>query len=191
MLLLLLHTLLNKNLIILSKWETKLSKNLSFVSLLPDSKRLDEPYWNLDNCQGEVNNKRFLKYGIALEKIFIDKTIVHKLLLETSVDQLKSLNNVKGRCDGPSGWAIFCMAVGAIMMGIDNLKPRTVVVMSILLTSIRIRGRNLYLINKFIKYNQNPTRKQTPKRKPKRKKKKKKEHRMICKSFTQVNKHQH
>jgi len=35
------------------------------------------------------------------------------------------------------------MAVGAIMMGIDMLKPRTVVVISILETSISIRGRNL------------------------------------------------
>lgn len=30
------------------------------------------------------------------------------------------------------------------MMGIDILNPRTVVAMSILLTSMRIRGRNLY-----------------------------------------------
>lgn len=43
----------------------------------------------------------------------------------------------------PSGWAIFWKAVGAIMIGMDILKPKTVVVKSILLTSIRIRGRNL------------------------------------------------
>lgn len=38
------------------------------------------------------------------------------------------------------------MAVGAIMIGIDILKPKTVVLMSILLTSIRMRGRNLSII---------------------------------------------
>lgn len=43
----------------------------------------------------------------------------------------------------PSGWAIFCMALGAIMIGMEILKPKTVVAMSIWLTSIRIRGRNL------------------------------------------------
>ena len=49
----------------------------------------------------------------------------------------------------PSGCAIFCMAVGAIIIGIDILNPKIVVVMSILLTSIRIRGLNLfYLTNK-------------------------------------------
>lgn len=35
------------------------------------------------------------------------------------------------------------MAVGEIMMGIESLNPRIVVVMSILDTSIRMRGRNL------------------------------------------------
>lgn len=45
------------------------------------------------------------------------------------------------------------MAVGAIIIGIDILKPKTVVVMSILLTSIRIRGRNLYLIITVISKN--------------------------------------
>ena len=33
------------------------------------------------------------------------------------------------------------------MIGIDILKPKTVVVKSILLTSIRIRGLNLLLVN--------------------------------------------
>uniref|UniRef100_A0A0A9E4A7 Uncharacterized protein n=1 Tax=Arundo donax TaxID=35708 RepID=A0A0A9E4A7_ARUDO len=37
------------------------------------------------------------------------------------------------------------MAEGAIMMGIEILNPRTVVVMSILDTSISIRGRNRIL----------------------------------------------
>ncbi|RHN42396.1 hypothetical protein MtrunA17_Chr8g0376441 [Medicago truncatula] len=41
------------------------------------------------------------------------------------------------------------MAVGAIMIGIDILKPNTVVVKSILLTSLRIRGLNLILENAF------------------------------------------
>jgi hypothetical protein len=44
----------------------------------------------------------------------------------------------------PSGWAIFCIADGAIMIGIEILKPRTVVVMSILVTSTNTRGRNLF-----------------------------------------------
>jgi hypothetical protein len=39
------------------------------------------------------------------------------------------------------------MAVGEIMMGIESLKPRIVVVMSILDTSISIRGRNLHKTN--------------------------------------------
>ena len=44
----------------------------------------------------------------------------------------------------PSGWAIFCMPVGAIMIGIETLKPKTVVLKSTLPTLIRIRGRNLF-----------------------------------------------
>jgi hypothetical protein len=39
------------------------------------------------------------------------------------------------------------MAVGAIMIGIDISKPNTFVVKSILLTSLRIRGLNLFSIN--------------------------------------------
>jgi hypothetical protein len=67
-----------------------------------------------------------------------------KLLREQA--KPKKQSNLRRMTDIPSGWAIFCMAVGAIIIGIDILKPKTVVVMSILLTSIRIRGRNLYLI---------------------------------------------
>jgi len=52
-----------------------------------------------------------------------------------------SLHNTK---DLPSGWAIFCIAVGAIIIGIEILNPKTVVLTSILLTSIRIRGLNLF-----------------------------------------------
>ena len=52
----------------------------------------------------------------------------------------------EAHCCIPSGWAIFWKAVGAIIIGIDILKPKTVVAMSILLTSIRIRGRNLCII---------------------------------------------
>lgn len=36
------------------------------------------------------------------------------------------------------------MPVGAIMIGIETLKPKTVVLKSTLLTLIRIRGRNLF-----------------------------------------------
>ena len=57
-------------------------------------------------------------------------------------------SNARSKSGIPSGWAIFCMAVGAIIIGIEILKPRTVVVMSILLTSIRMRGRNLFLKKK-------------------------------------------
>lgn len=50
-----------------------------------------------------------------------------------------------GECnlDKPSGWAIFCMAEGAIIMGMEMLKPKTFVAMLIRDTSISIRGRNL------------------------------------------------
>ncbi len=43
----------------------------------------------------------------------------------------------------PSGWAILCIAVGATMIGMEILNPSTVVVKSTLVTSIKIRGRNL------------------------------------------------
>ena len=43
----------------------------------------------------------------------------------------------------PSGCAILCMAVGATMMGMEILNPNTVVLRSTLVTSMRIRGRNL------------------------------------------------
>jgi hypothetical protein len=42
------------------------------------------------------------------------------------------------------------MAVGAIMIGIDILKPNTFVVKSILLTSLRICGLNLFSVNTYI-----------------------------------------
>jgi len=41
------------------------------------------------------------------------------------------------------------MAVGAIMIGIETLKPNIVAVKSILLTSTRIRGRNLLDVNQI------------------------------------------
>ena len=41
------------------------------------------------------------------------------------------------------------MAVGAIMIGIDIFKSNTVVVKSILLTSTRIRGWNLFEVNQI------------------------------------------
>jgi|LauGreDrversion4_1035100.scaffolds.fasta_scaffold953841_1 hypothetical protein len=40
----------------------------------------------------------------------------------------------------PSGWAICCMAVGAMQMGDDTFSPRIVVCMSMLDTSTRMRG---------------------------------------------------
>lgn len=41
------------------------------------------------------------------------------------------------------------MAVGATMIGIETLKPNIVAVKSILLTSTRIRGRNLFDVNQI------------------------------------------
>ena len=43
----------------------------------------------------------------------------------------------------PSGWAIFCIAVGAKQIGEDTSLPRTVVLVLILLTSTNIRGMSL------------------------------------------------
>ena len=49
----------------------------------------------------------------------------------------------------PSGCAIRCMAVGATMMGMEILNPSTVVLRSTLVTSTRMRGRNLQVMEKF------------------------------------------
>lgn len=49
--------------------------------------------------------------------------------------------------DLPSGWAIFCIAVGATMIGMEMLNPKTLVLTSISLTSLRIRGLNLFFFN--------------------------------------------
>lgn len=43
----------------------------------------------------------------------------------------------------PSGWANLCIAVGAIIIGAETLYPRTVVDISILLTSTRTLGLKL------------------------------------------------
>jgi wyosine [tRNA(Phe)-imidazoG37] synthetase (radical SAM superfamily) len=41
------------------------------------------------------------------------------------------------------------MAVGATMMGMEILNPSTVVLRSTLVTSTRMRGRNLQVVRKF------------------------------------------
>lgn len=51
----------------------------------------------------------------------------------------------------PSGCAIRCMAVGATMMGMEILNPSTVVLRSTLVTSTRMRGRNLQVVEKSTK----------------------------------------
>ena len=45
----------------------------------------------------------------------------------------------------PSGWAILCMAVGEIPIGIEILDPKTSVFIDLFDTSIIILGLNLYL----------------------------------------------
>lgn len=74
--------------------------------------------------------------------------------IEAQVNPWKGMRSWKDTL--PSGWAIFCMAVGAIMIGIEILKPSTVVAMSILLTSMRMRGRNLTPVKEKYAYRRTP-----------------------------------
>ena len=97
-------------------WET-----IKFYILAPEFHIIDNFSWNLSIWQSGHNN------------------------CITTASISTTLSERKGQTIIPSGWAIFCMAVGASMIGMEILKPRIVVVMSILLTSIRIRGRNLYV----------------------------------------------
>lgn len=47
----------------------------------------------------------------------------------------------------PSGWAILCIAVGDIPIGMETLSPNTVVDKSLTETSLKHLGRILYLLN--------------------------------------------
>jgi len=98
--------------------------------------------WNWLGKDVSLKQKVIRKYGMIL--VFPFGTI------HTNHNWKFTSRKCKGKTIIPSGWAIFWKAVGAIMIGMDILKPKTVVVMSILLTSIRIRGRNLYVYFSFI-----------------------------------------
>ena len=56
----------------------------------------------------------------------------------------------------PSGWAIFCKALGDIPIGMEISFPKTVVFKFVRDTSTNILGRNLYLIDgNILKHSQN------------------------------------